>query len=344
VSGSWPRRKVLTSALLATPLGAALTACSGSKAAWTPAGGSVAPDAPATNASGAPVNAAPQPATPADSPKPHYVPGKCILGSYLDLKGQTQAQSLALRRQQLGRDLGILQIYWNWDGALPRKSPAPDGTTLMISWYGTNYASILNGSQDTIIARAADTLAAMKQPIFLRWAWEMNGNWYPWDGTHNANTPSGYIQAWRYLHAIFNQHKADNVAWVWAPNVYNNPTQAWNDMDNYYPGDDYVDWIGVDGYPSGRNTPADVFQKFTDRYKVRKPVMIAETGIEDHGGTVKADWINQLHDWLIANPAVGAMLWFDTDDDRSNPQNWRIDTSPSALAAFKNMVDDPRFR
>lgn len=344
-SGTWPRRKVLTSALLAAPLGAALAGCAGhGKAAkWSGAGDSSAvPLGPGESPSPS-VNSAPQPATPTDSPKPHYVPGKVILGSYLGLKGMNQTQELALRHQQLGRNLGIWHVYWDWDSPMPRSSPGAAGTIPLISWWGTNHAPILNGSQDALIIRAADTLAALKQPVFVRWAWEMNGNWYRWDGSHNGNNPDGYVRAWRHLHDIFLQRKAVNVAWVWAPNIENVPAASWNDMQNYYPGDDYVDWIGLSAYGTARNLPGTLFQDFVDRFKVRKPIMIAETGIEEHGGTVKADWITALHQWLLLNPAVGAVVWFDTDDDRSNPQNWRIDSSPSSLAAFKAMSDDPHF-
>jgi hypothetical protein len=346
VSGGWTRRKVLGAAALATPLGAALAGCGGGgDARWAAAGSTLGPGAPGSKgASPSPtVNSAPQPATAADSPKPHYVPGKCMLGAYLDLKGVNQSQALTLRHQQLGRDLPIWHNYWEWADAMPRKSPGPAGTTPLISWWGISLATILNGSQDAVIARAADSLAALKQPVFLRWAWEMNGNWYPWDGMHNGKDPNSYIQAWRRLHSIFSQHRAVNVGWVWGPNVGSLPNDPWNDMQNYYPGDDYVDWIAVSAYAGGRDTAASLFQPFTDRYKTHKPIMIAETGIEEHGGTVKADWIRSLHSWLVANPAVGAMVWFDTDDDRSSTQNWRIDSSPTALAAFRDMVNDPHF-
>jgi hypothetical protein len=345
MTGTWTRRQLLSAALLAGAPAIALSGCA-RKAIWVGPGGSLASAGPTSSGVAAPspsVNSAPQPATPADSLKPRYLPGTCLVGSYLDIKGQSEAQALALRHQQLGRNLSIWHTYWEWDSPMPRQAPAPADAIPLLSWRGTYHAPILNGSQDGLIARAADALAAIKKPIFLRWAWEMNGDWYYWDGPHNGNNPAGYVRAWRHIHDIFVQRKALNVSWVWGPNVESKPMDPWNEMENYYPGDDYVDWIAASGYSNGRNGPDMLFQKFTDRYKSRKPIMLAETGIEEHGGTVKADWIKSLHSWLVANPAVGALVWFDTDDDQGTGQNWRIDSSPSALAAFGDMVADPHF-
>ena len=90
-------------------------------------------------------------------------------------------------------------------------------------------------------------------PLLLRFAHEMNADWYPWDGvrasapgTHDG--PARYVAAWRHVHAVFAAAGATNVRWVWSPNHRSIPAAAWNDAARYYPGDDVVDWIGVDGY------------------------------------------------------------------------------------------------
>src|SRR5262249_9701083 len=136
------------------------------------------------------VQPAPRTSSPArpDALAPRPVPGKVMLGAYLDIAGKDEAQSRALRRQQLGRDLRILHRYYAWTDPLPDRAPdlAPD-TILLISWDGASYASINNGSQDALIGKAADALARYHQPVFLRWAWEMNGNWFAWGGARNGN-------------------------------------------------------------------------------------------------------------------------------------------------------------
>jgi len=291
-----------------------------------------------------PAASAPSAALP-DNRAPRPVPGKVMLGAYLDIAGKDEAQSLALRRQQLGRDLRILHRYYTWTDPLPQ-SP-PDGlaadTILLLSWDGASYASINNGSQDALIAKAAEALARYHRPVFLRWAWEMNGNWYVWGGARNGNDPNGFIAAWRRLHNIFAAHGAGNVAWVWGPNAGSVPQQAWNDTAHYYPGDAYVDWVGVSGYFNNRQTPENLFGRIVRGYGDRKPIMIAETGALEKGGTVKADWIDQLAAWIAAHPSVGALVWFDTNNDKDTGKDWRIDTTPAALAAYRRMATDPRF-
>src|SRR5262249_49784012 len=146
------------------------------------------------------------------STKPEPTPGKVMLGAYLDIKGKTEQQSLDLRHQQLGRDPRIVHQYVDWYQPFPETlTGLPTGAIPLLSWSGTYYAPIRDGSSAALITKAADTLAGLHQPVFLRWAWEMNGNWYEWDGTHNGDKPSGFISAWRHIHDIFTARKATNV-------------------------------------------------------------------------------------------------------------------------------------
>ncbi|HEV7899806.1 MAG TPA: glycosyl hydrolase [Planosporangium sp.] len=275
---------------------------------------------------------------------PQPVTGKVMLGSYLDIAGMDEQQSAALRRKQLGRDPRVVHRYYAWNDPLPKTMPGlPADSILLISWDGAPYSTINSGSQDALISRSADALAAYGRPVFLRWAWEMNGNWYTWGGAKNGNNPGGFIAAWRRIHDIFVAHHATNVAWVWGPNCYSVPEQPWNDMTSYYPGDAYVDWVAISGYFASRETPDYLFGPVVRNYAGRKPIMIAETGALEKGGTVKADWIDQLAGYVATHPAIGALVWFDTDNDHGNGKNWRIDSTPAALAAYQKLANDPRF-
>ncbi len=337
-------RATLIGAVVA--LTATIAACTSAKPTWSGgAGASGAPTAATTpdSPSGSPSVAATPTWAPISAGKPRPVPGKVLLGAYISLSGKTVPQAVTLRQQQLGGDFAIIHRYYGWNQDMPRKpKDVPPGCTLMISWDGVKYARILNGSQDALIRRAADDLKAYHKPVFLRWAWEMNGDWYNWGGSDNNKNTDQFIAAWRHIHDIFVKEKADNVAFVWGPNYKSFPLEPWNDMTKYYPGDAYVDWIGVSGYFSGRQTPDQLFHQFAT-FGDRKPLMIAETGSQEHGGTVKADWINQLHDWINIHPAIAALVWFDTDDDHNNGKNWRIDSTPSSLHAYQAMASDPRF-
>jgi hypothetical protein len=324
-------------ALVAAATVLAPAACSRTTA---PGGGGATANVPVEATS----SAAPAPVTwdmaKIRGPKP--TPGKVMLGSYVALEGKSYTQSVALRREQLGRDQRIVHWFFAWKDSLPPTPNVPSDAVLLISWRGTSYDSITNGSQDAWIARQARTVAAYNRPVFLRWAWEMNGDWYPWGGPSNGNDPAAFVKAWRHVHQIFSREGADSVGWVWNPNYRSHPGQPWNDYDNYYPGDDYVDWVGISGYGTTTRSPEDLFGEIHERYSARKPLMITETSMPDSGGTIKADWIDGLVAWMKQHPGFAALVWFDTNT-HGKDQDWRIDTSASASEAYRRLARDPYF-
>jgi len=106
---------------------------------------------------------------------------------------------------------------------------------------------------------------------------EFNGDWYPWGGTVNGNSPALFVEAWRRMVDIFHRHGADNVRFVWSPNNIDVP--ASNRLESYYPGEAYVDVLAVDGYNWGAGTPAyggwksfsEVFMPAYDRLRALGP-------------------------------------------------------------------------
>jgi hypothetical protein len=280
--------------------------------------------------------------SPSASPSP-AAPQRVMLGAYLDLSGHTHAQAEALRRRQLGHPYRIDQEFFAWKDSLLVGSPAPEpGQLLMVSWRGTYYRQILDGSQDTWIAEQADRLRRYGKPVLLRWGWEMNGDWFVWGGAANGRNAAGFVAAWRHLHAIFAKRGATNVRWVWGPNRNSNPDAAWNDVRRYYPGDRYVDWIAVSGYSYGTKSPDQLFDQVYD-LGTDKPFMLAETGVRADG-RFAARWVGQLRQWVARHPRTRAVIWFDTDTSQGTALSWRIDATPQLLAAVRAMAADPRFQ
>jgi hypothetical protein len=270
--------------------------------------------------------------------------GETMLGSYLALGGMSLKQSLALRRRQLGRSQRIVHRFYPWDGYVPTSEPdVAEDSVLMVSWHGAGWGQINDGSADRNIASVGRKLAGMKRPILMRWGWEMNGNWFEWDGSHNGDDPAAYVRAWRRLHRIFGEQGAENVAWVWSPNWNSQPNTSWNRFQRYYPGDEYVDWVGVSGYNFYDESPRTLFTAVCDAYGRKKPIILSETAAVDLGAGSKAKWIKKLSAWVTANPAVGAVVWFDTDIQQGSPHNFRYDTDSAALAAYRAMANSARF-
>ncbi len=296
------------------------------------------------SASAPPVaKATPQVVTKGGGPVP-LRPGKVMLGAYLGLEGRSLTESLALRRSQLGRDERIVHVFYDFDDTLPYAVESlPAGATPMVSWRGCPLTDITSGASDALIIRAARQLKRMGRPVLLRWGWEMNGDWYKWSAARNNKDSKAYVAAWQRLHRIFAEQKATNVSWVWSPNWNSAPIADWNTFAALYPGDSYVDWVGVSGYNLHRETPDTMFGGIYRAYAARKPIMITEVGSMDRGGRTKADWITLFAAWVEAHPGVGAVTWFDTDTHPGYDEKWRIDTDAESLAAYRAMAASARF-
>jgi hypothetical protein len=182
---------------------------------------------------------------------------------------------------------------------------------------------------------------AWGKPIMLRFAQEMNGSWAPWEQGHVGSTPRSFILAWRHLVSIFRQVGADNVTWVWCPNINTGHLP----FMQYYPGDRWVDWVGLDGFNWGGSIGWRPFSEiFGGSYeelarRTSKPIVIAETGSGQTGGD-KAAWVTSaLSRELPYFERVRAVVWYNAFD-RSD---FRIDSSPSALRAFRRGIAQPLY-
>ena len=61
-------------------------------------------------------------------------------------------------------------------------------------------SNIIDGKFDSYIRAWARSLAPWKHPVLLRFAQEMDGNWFPWGDYANGNQPGQFVQAWRHVH------------------------------------------------------------------------------------------------------------------------------------------------
>jgi beta-mannanase len=206
-------------------------------------------------------------------------------------------------------------------------------------------AAILSGRHDSFIKNWAVALAQYRKPILMRFAHEMNGNWYPWSTGVGGNTPAQYVAVWRKLHDTFTANGATNVLWVWSPNVDN------ADPALYFPGDKYVDWLGLDGYNSASwgvwRSFNDVFGSSYARLTAlsSRPVMIAEVGTSEGSSNIvgdKATWIRNAYAKEIPQtfPRIGAVLWFHVNMSaiEGPGREWQIDSSAMSLSAYREVI------
>jgi glycosyl hydrolase family 26 len=206
-------------------------------------------------------------------------------------------------------------------------------------------AAILSGANDEYIESWARGLAEYGQPLLLRFAHEMHERPYPWAVGVNGNTADDYVQAWRHVRTIFDRYPTSNVQWVWNPNAFG----EWTASDyepmyrSLYPGDELVDWLGIDVYNTGpgldwgapywrsfRSVLAEPYEALTRISS--KPILLPEVGCAELGGS-KAAWIHEAvaSDLPVAFPRVVGLVWFDVMKE----ERWALGSSSQALEAWR---------
>jgi hypothetical protein len=225
--------------------------------------------------------------------------------------------------------------------------------------------AIIGGAYDDYLRQYARDVAALGLPIAIRLDHEMNGSWYPWAeknlaGTsNNGNRPGDFVAMWRHVHDIFEAEGANaHVLWVWSPNIVNT-MPAWQKDGTYlsslYPGDEYVDWVGLSGYyrPPFKEDQTPTFSYTYDRSLnqlrsiTSKPIYLAEIGASETGGN-KAAWVADLFTALAKpeNADIRGFAWFNhavttISNGQRITNDWRIESREDSLAAFVAGLNNP---
>jgi beta-mannanase len=231
-------------------------------------------------------------------------------------------------------------------GIMPHYTWEPWNTSLGVSDSAQiHLKDIINGTWDSYIKARGSEFAAVKSPIMVRWAHEFNGNWYPWGIANNNSDPSLYVKAYRHVHDLVTAAGATNVQWIWSFNNGSSPDAAYNDPAASYPGDAYVDWVGIDGYNWGFgpswDTTGDHWVSFTGAFDTsyakarsiapKRPVTVAEYASSEDGGN-KTQWINDMNAVLQSGryPDLKMLVYFDQDKE----EKWSAASSTGSLNAF----------
>lgn len=213
-------------------------------------------------------------------------------------------------------------------------------------------SDIIDGKYDDYIRNYARAVAKLGLPVGLRFDHEMNGFWYPWAEQANGNQPGEYVAAWQRVHDIFDAEGATNVIWIWSPNVVQ--FSGAQPLDQLYPGDAYVDWVGLVGYY--RRPILDKPATFENTYGESldalravssKPIYLTEVGATETGGN-KAAWITDFFAGMKANPDIVGFSWFNLtitalSSGVLTTNDWRITSTQASVSAFGDGIADPRY-
>lgn len=229
-----------------------------------------------------------------------------------------------------------------WDlGGVPCLTWEPMSKTNQIERM-IPYEEILNGKYDPYLTSMANEIRNWEKPVLIRFAQEMNIERYHWGTSKNDFGPDSseiYIQMFRYIVDLFRGLNANNVFWVFCPNVDSIPNEPWNAAKLYYPGDQYVDIFGMDGYNWNINeklasvrkqpwtAPWRSFEKiFEELYKelkainTYKPIIVFETAsVTRTGDAAKSLWIKDAIG-AAKKWGIKGIVWFQVNKE----EDWRI--------------------
>ncbi|MBR7836387.1 hypothetical protein KDL01_24125 [Actinospica durhamensis] len=198
--------------------------------------------------------------------------------------------------------------------------------------WNTTLAKIASGASDSYIESFATAVRALNVPIAMSFGHEFNGNWYPWGTT--GTTPAQFVAAWQHIHKLFAAEGATNVIWIWDPNDIDAVPDV--QLKQYYPGDAYVDWVGVTGYwtQDGPSTYGSLYLPTLEEIRefTEKPFIIAETSVE--AGSDESASLTELFDAVKQHSDILGFVWYDFDKGG----DWRIENRPSLLSQFQSDV------
>lgn len=192
--------------------------------------------------------------------------------------------------------------------------------------------AIASGQYDSYLSSYALAVRAYGRPVILGFGHEMNGYWYSWGYRHTS--PTIFVAAWRHIVTLFRARGAMNVTWLWTVNTIRAQSGVLSPAP-WWPGGQYVTWVGIDGYylkPS--TTFASLFGPtiVAVRKLTRDPILIAETAATSAAGQPEkiADLFTGIHIFGLLG-----FVWF--DDTNARGQSFRIQSSAD-FAAFRKGV------
>jgi hypothetical protein len=296
-------------------------------------------------------------------------PGVILFGAY-DNQTRESFESIISLEDSLHTTFPLIQIYTAWGSKPEEQFPKLQveaifemGSVPVITWepWLTDFdaesypnlrkpenrdkggmADVAKGEYDTYIRKWADDAKSEGRPVFVRLGHEMNDPYrYPW-GPHN-NSAKNFIAAWRHVHNLFVGAGATNVIWIWSPHP------AYGYFDAFYPGKEFVDYVGVGTLNYGNVaqwskwwTFKEIFgNHYTELAAFEKPIMLTELGCLAAGGD-RNKWYEEAFAQLPGNyPAVKAILFFHFSEDKTTTQqtlNWYIKDDPATTRTIINGI------
>lgn len=279
--------------------------------------------------------------------------GYCLVGGFISDK--PTKGDIEKFQANFGKKPYLVMIFVDWenfvDDEIIRDVYAKE-CVLAVTWEpwyaldkkGINYNAIFSGKMDSYIADFAKRLKQINKPVFLRFAHEMNGDWYPWSASKIGS--ENYIAMYQYISNIFDKVGTENVKWIFSINWEDIPKE--NSYMNCYPGDKYVDLIGIDGYNWGNTKPWSKWASFKEIFEKRygeivahfkKPTIISEFSSTSKGGN-KTLWIKEAMAEIKKMKQVRAFVLFNVNKET----DWSFSFNEDFRKELKSQLKDGYFK
>jgi hypothetical protein len=371
---------VYSSALTATQVQSHYSAAVGSTATATSTPKPTATNTPLPTATNTPLptatntpvptaTATPKP-TATNTPVPTATTPSIALGAFIPSWTVDSPAQLDNYTHLVGKAPAAVWFPQNWGDAAPASAfnaaeldaIRTRGEVPMVTWEASvgapyqnvaqpsySWSAIASGSQDAYLTAWATAAKNYGYPFYVRLFQEMNGNWFPWGyGVNGNNNYADFVRAWQHVVTLFRSVGATNVGFIWCPSTGAGTTG----VSSMYPGDNYVDWIAMDGYNSSTSSWITFFNRFSPMYTVltglsaTKPLMIPETASLE-GGTSKQSKPQWITDGFLTNmqasfPRVRAVLWYDATGTQG--QNYPVDSTAASLTAWQSVVSNSYYQ
>jgi hypothetical protein len=212
---------------------------------------------------------------------------------------------------------------------------------------GANLVAAAKGKYNDHWKKIAQALATWRpnEPLlYIRTAWEFNGDWFQYS---SRNNPQAFIAAWRQFVSTF-RSVSDRFRFDWCPSAET------GHVEEAYPGDDYVDIIGLDLYDQARwckiKDPAERWDKvalhgdhallwhqaFAKAH--HKPMSYPEWGTGGNESDDDPYFVEHMHRWFVDNHVIYATYWDSNSVYQGQLSNNQY---PLAAAKYKELFGNP---
>jgi len=226
---------------------------------------------------------------------------------------------------------------------------------------------IISGQCDALLQAWALEAKAFGTPLAVEYGTECNGEWFPWNGKYHGggklngygdptkpDGPERFAAAYRRIVTVMRNAGAWNITWVFHVDTMDDPEVNWNRLENYYPGDAFVDWIGVSAYgpqqPTSEDCPSfrelmDSCYPRLDQLAPTKPVIALEFGCTAGSPLIAPEvWAGAALDDLLGGrwPRVIGLSWWNewwrNDQDPAHDSNMRVQDTPALGEVFRSKL------